>query len=124
MSDNGFDVSTIGTASLLATLNYERCRFLQSSRERMQAIVDELVNRGEYKETPAMKKYKCSFMRMVDGYGAWWHHYRTPLECPHCKVNLRDEESGPPFKREVGKYNLDTDQTTGVFCPDCKKEIK
>src|SRR5574340_130842 len=53
-----------------------------------------------------------SVWSMVGGWGARWHEWRPPFECPHCKADLRDHRTGPPFKREVGRYDMARDRTT------------
>ncbi len=54
-------------------------------------------------------------------YGPDHDKWREPLECPHCKADLRDHKAGPPFKREIGQYSLERDMTVGYQCPDCGK---
>jgi len=83
---------------------------------RMQALIDELVERGYYPPKTVTGQHILS---MVRGYGVEWHKWRGPLDCKACKVDLRDHENGPPFKREIGIYDSDRDRTTYFRCPDC-----
>lgn len=82
-------------------------------------LVNEAVERGIY---PATSKIGLSAVRMVECYGADWHEFREPLNCPHCGTDLRDHENGPPGKREIAMYDRDRDRTTSYKCPDCNKE--
>jgi hypothetical protein len=107
---------------LLAALDAERRRFTESDKARMKTMIDELIERCVYpKET--VQGNPSSVYTMVDGWGARWHEWRGPFECPHCKADLRDHRTGPPFKREIGHVDERLDRCTGFSCPDCKKFI-
>lgn len=113
------------SALLLAALADERDKYTESDKEVMQGYVDALIECGEYPSelTPVLVKQGTTHLRMVIAYGADWHRWREPLECPHCTTDLRNHESGPPFKREIGIYNMALDRTTGILCPDCDQMI-
>lgn len=59
-----------------------------------------------------------SILTMVKDYGARWFEWREPFECNNCKVDLRNYETGPPFKREIGI--VENDSVKNFICPDCK----
>lgn len=111
---------------MLKELDNLRQEFDLDNEPRMRVIVASLVERGVYKETPYTKQCNNAFndnmLSMVLSYGAYWHEYREPLNCPICNADLRSEH-GPPFKREVGVYSMETDHTTHYACPDCKQEF-
>ncbi len=46
--------------------------------------------------------------------------WKSPVECPHCKCDLRDHKNGVPFKRTIGVYSREQDRTTHWKCPDCE----
>jgi len=106
---------------LLDSLDKERRKFTRSNQELMQLMIDELVVLGVYPTTKIMKEHNYTPMSMVEGYGARWHEWSEPLNCPHCGADWRNFQSGPPFKREVGVYSREQDRTTEWMCPDCKK---
>lgn len=110
---------------LLVLLEEERAKFGNANKELMQAFVDALIEYGEYPSelTPVMVKQGITHLEMVEGYGAEWHRWREPLECPHCATDLCARESGPPFKREIGIYSRELDRTTGFKCPDCDEMV-
>jgi hypothetical protein len=87
--------------------------------ERSRYLVKVLV---DLKHWPAKNKTgRYSAYRMWEGYGPYWNVYEGPLECRHCKADLRNHESGPPFKREIGQ--VENDRCTHYVCPDCNKAI-
>lgn len=104
-------------------LDQEREKFTRADQTKMQELIDQLVAIGEYPSdpTPAMAKYGYSILTMVECYGSDWHRYRGWLNCPHCQADLRNLESGPPFKRELGRTEYD--RTQDWWCPDCGKMI-
>jgi glutaredoxin len=109
---------------ILNDLENERSKFTNSNTDLMQKLVDELVANGEYPiKTPTMEKYGYSHLKMVQCWGSKWHIFEEPLECPHCKADLRSL-NGPPFKREIGIYSRDQDRTIRYDCPDCHKTIE
>lgn len=87
----------------------------------IRALVDELIARKVY-PAETVEGNPNSVYSMVSGYGARWFIWRGPLECNHCKADLRAPE-GPPFKREIGMYDQGLDRTTHFVCPDCKKRL-
>lgn len=84
------------------------------------AVVMELVRRGIY---PEKSKMGHEPKEMVMWFGPDWYKYREPLNCPHCNANLRDEEHGPPGKREIGVYSRELDRTMFYTCPDCGRKL-
>ena len=124
------DFANFSDDELLLALKEEREKFTKSDKDIMLAMVEALVERGVYQDTPQTLRYKEDaeaedakeyqlknrFLRMVEGWGEDWHKYREPLNCPHCDADLRSEE-GPPFKREIGIYMYD--RTAYYKCPDC-----
>lgn len=102
---------------LLQELHEERNRPGPPNLPRMRELVDQLVQRGVYLEKSLSGN---TALQMVEGWGAYWHVWREPFECPHCKRDIRDHKSGPPFKLEVGIYDRDLDRTTHFLCPYCK----
>ena len=116
---------SLDTEFLLDQLDEERRKFSNANDDVIRGFVGELVARGEYREpigTPHEVKPFVpleSILKAVWGYGARWHRFREPFECPHCKADLRDHDNGPPFKREIGRVVNDyVDQWS---CPDCGK---
>ncbi len=86
----------------------------------MDQMIEQLIARGVYSAKP-QEGNPSTTKRMVECYGATWHIYRQPLECPHCKTDLRDMRAGPPFKREIGIEA--NDRVSHFECPDCQKTI-
>ena len=86
-----------------------------SDEKRIDALIKMLIALGEYpKET--IRGNPNAVRQMVSGWGAYWHKWKDPLSCPHCDADLRDHETGPPFKREI-------QTSSGFICPDCKEVI-
>lgn len=85
--------------------------------QEFSALVQQLVDQGVYVEEKYAKKVGAK--KMVESWGANWHKYKGILKCPKCQSNLCDEVNGPPFKLEIGQYNLDTDSTDSYACPKC-----
>lgn len=117
------DLQAMEDAQLIEALDDER---LPRKRERndilFRALIKELIIRGVYpKET--VDHNPNNVVGMVEGWGARWHEWKAPLECPHCKVDLRDLKVGPPFKREIGHTDQRLDCTTHFTCPDCERRI-
>lgn len=118
-----------GNDELLAALDAERLPKREPNqplRERDEALyrgmIDELIRRGIYPKETIEGNHNTVY-EMVDGWGARWYLWRGALECPHCKADLRDQRTGPPFKREIGMYDRGLDRTTHFACPDCKKKL-
>lgn len=112
-----------GTAddhTVLEMLQKEHLKFSGSNPEKIRLYVDNLIERGVYpKETvPGNSR---TVLEMVSNYGAYWYKWRegTILECPRCKVDLRDLESGPPGVRQIGHVDRGTDRVEFWECPDC-----
>ncbi len=103
---------------LLKELSEERRKFTKASKEKMQDLVDQLIELGVYPET---SKSGYSALQMVEGYDVNWYTWSKPYFCRHCDADLRDHVSGPPFKREIGQYDMGADCTVGFKCPDCNK---
>lgn len=130
-------LSEFDTELLLDRLDEERRQFSNADDAVIRSLVEELVRRDEYREpTPTplasegagvpgfgtpheVKPFVPleSILKAVWGYGARWHRFREPQECPKCRANLRDHDNGPPFKREVGR--VENDRITEWSCPDC-----
>lgn len=117
-----FVQSSFTNDALLDLLDEERNRFMKADEGKMRQIVDLLIARGVYPTEPVPGNPTRDVFRMVDGYGARWHEWQEPLECPHCASDLRDIQAGPPFKREIGiSVN---DRCAYYKCPDCGKRIE
>jgi len=95
------DFPRLSDEALLDALDTERRKFTTSDAALMRRMADELIS----------------------GWGARWHVWREPLQCPHCKADLRDHRTGPPFKREIGQYDMDEDRTVAFICPDCGLDL-
>lgn len=116
---------------LLDALDEEWQKFDRSDPNVMRDMIGVLILRGVYpkehfrieSDHPVHpRKMGTSAEAMVNGYGARWHIFRGPLECPRCGADLRSPE-GPPFKREIGMYDQGLDRTTHFVCPDCKERL-
>lgn len=105
---------------LLKDLEEERAKFVTSSPSKINALINELINRGVYPRSTCPRNPN-TVHDMVSGWGAKWHLWKEPLQCPHCKVDLRNQETGPPFKREI--VISINDRMTHYECPDCHKHI-
>jgi len=92
------------------------CGDYNEEKIKLDVIIQELVDRSEYPATDKSGRYPAQ--KMVDMYGALWHMYRGPHNCPHCDADLRDHENGVPYKREIGIYT--NDLTVAWQCPDCE----
>lgn len=104
----------------LAELQAERSRFSRADDWQMRLLVRKLIDCGEYPETWNGKP--VDVWRRVQGWGAYWHRWNEPLECAKCKADLRDHGHGPPFKREMARYDYARDRTEAWVCPDCGHE--
>lgn len=103
---------------LLGLLDEERGKFTRSNQDLMQRYIDELIARRVYPtHWPAPDVHE-----RVRGWGAHWHLYSEPLNCPHCNADLRDTTWGPPGKREIGHSDLYLDRIVSWQCPDCGKK--
>ena len=125
MSKKDTKVEKYRKEQLLDNLKEEREKFTQSDKTKMQKLIDELVQEGVYpsEPTPAMKQYNYSILTMVESWGEDWYAYGEPFECPHCGANLKDEKSGPPFKREIGISDFFLDCRVDSICPDCYRSL-
>jgi len=98
-------------------------RYKQDSRDEMLDIVSKLIQMGEYKPTLYTLRnsdpVEEGLLEMVEAYGAYWHIWSDPNNCPHCDGDLCDRELGPPFKREIGIYQHD--RTAYYKCPHCNE---
>lgn len=87
-------------------------------------LIAECIERGVYpaKTVPGNPN---TVYTMVECWGARWHVWRAPFECPHCEADLRCRRTGPPFKREIHVtiYDEDYRKTRYIECPDCGKRI-
>jgi hypothetical protein len=105
---------------LLKMLSEER---LPRNRERntflFESLIEELISRDVY-PAETVEGNPNTVRAMVEGWGAWWHQWSEPLECPRCKADLRDFKLGPPFKREISHVDPGRDEVTHSSCPDCK----
>lgn len=118
ISDNGDAAWPV-----LAALEAERKRYDDCDEDAMRWLIDILVKSGVYPQTtPAMEKHGYDHLTMVNSWGGDWFAWREPINCSHCDANWRDEENGPPFKREIGI------EVRGLYdgvaywkCPDCGK---
>jgi hypothetical protein len=108
---------------LLDEVEAEWQKFSKSDEVRLRKMIDELVKIGEYKPTPLIKSGKITYFGMVQGYGARWHRWPEPTDCPCCGYDLRDYESGPPFMRGIAIYSRAKDRTLHYKCPKCKEAI-
>ena len=91
----------------------------------IEALCTELVARGVYPEAAEFGNSRHSALKMVEYYGAYWHQFAEPHFCPKCKADLRDWNSGPPFKREIYCKDGRGDTLFDPFlqCPDCRTNI-
>ena len=113
------NTATASPEELLAELKAERGKFTTSDKDRMQVLIDRLVELGVYPQsTPTMEKYGYTHLKMVEGWGEDCFTWHEPLNCPNCDHDLRDHEAGPPFKKEIGWY--EHDMTVAYVCPFCR----
>jgi hypothetical protein len=101
----------------LAELAAERAKFSRADDWQMRLLTRKLIDCGEYPEEWNGKP--IDVWSRVQGWGAYWHRYREPLECAKCKADLRDQVWGPPGKREVGESSFKHDCLVAYQCPDC-----
>lgn len=103
---------------LLGLLDDERKKFTRSDEALMREWTDELIARRVYPtHWPGPDAHE-----RVRGWGAYWHLYKGPHNCPHCGSDLCDRSWGPPGKREIGISNGDS--VYAWKCPDCGKDPK
>ena len=103
-------------SDLLEMLQSERSKFTQSDPIAIKGMIDELIRREVYpKET--VEGNPNTVYQMVSGWGAYWHIWKGTLECPLCKTDLRNHESGPPGVRTIGV--VENDMIACWRCPDC-----
>lgn len=110
------DVRNVTNEVLLDAVARERIS-PHCDEQRLRAMIDTLVEHGVY--PPIRPGNPNDVYAMVQGYGADWHVWKEPLACPHCKADLRDQRTGPPFKREI--VQIVNDRSAGRTCPDCSK---
>lgn len=109
------------TDALLKELKEEREKFTKANDEKMEHLVALLVLAGVY---PAISNTGFDALAMVNGWGAYWHQWSEPLQCPECKADLRDHVVGPPFKREIQVIpNRTQEGRYYIECPDCKCKL-
>lgn len=113
----------LSDSELLDYLDAERRKFDEADDNLKLQMVKELIKRGVY-PAETVPGNPNTVSTMVNGYGAKWHEWRPPFACPHCGADLRDHETGPPYKREIGMYSDELDCTTGFICPDCKVNLR
>lgn len=114
-------IAALNAEELLDALQDEREEYTKANENVMQAYIDALIECGEYPKS--VTGSRSTHLSMVKGYGVTWHRYSGPLECLHCRTDLKDHVNGPPFKREIGIYSTALDRTTGYKCPDCDQMI-
>lgn len=100
---------------LLSLLAQERGRFTQADDDLVKVLIDLLVARGVYPEPQT----KHTVYQMVDGWGAYWHRWSGPFNCPQCNYDLRNRVLGPPFKLEIAITSNYLDRTIAHQCPHC-----
>jgi hypothetical protein len=106
---------------LLAELKDEREKYTKADDAKMKRLCDRLVELGHYPAKTLMDRDPLS---MVESYGVDWNVWQEPLTCQHCNADMRDHVHGPPFKREIGQYDIGEDRTVALQCPDCKQNIR
>ncbi len=115
-------IESCSPTTLLKILDDERRKFTEDNEKKISLLVAALIDKGVYpaKTVPGNGN---TVRAMVSGWGPYWHKWEEPLNCPHCKVDLRDLKTGPPFKREIGIYDRARDRTDHFVCPDCEGVI-
>jgi hypothetical protein len=108
------------TDAVLDALRAEREKFSDADEQLIWAMCELLIERGEY--PMVWNGNPINVRQRVQGYGAYWHRWTGTLDCPQCKADLRDQENGPPFTREIGLYDVGMDRTRVMKCPDCGHE--
>lgn len=117
-----FDYAAIETrlaAKLLADIQAARDCW-PPQHDKMEELIREAQLAGIYpKET--VEGNPNDVVQMVKGWGAQWFVWKGPFECQHCGADLRDQRTGPPFKREIGR--IENDRCVEFTCPDCGKKL-
>lgn len=113
---------SVSDLDLLKMLADERGKFTRSDKVVMSELISELQSRGVYPQD-TVPGNPNSVVTMVECWGAYWHEWSGQLSCPHCHVDLRDQNTGPPFKREIAVYSRERDRTTHYSCPSCHKDF-
>lgn len=110
---------------ILESLEDERGKFTSANESIMKDAIEVLVKEGVYPSEPtgAMKKFGYTILDMVKSYGAYWYTYDEPFNCQYCGANLKDEENGVPFKREIAINDFFCDGTIDCICPDCYRSL-
>jgi hypothetical protein len=90
--------------------------------EALQRFVSFAVETGVMPQT---SKSGTSALKMVECYGARWFLYAGPFYCPYCNEDLRDHQSGPPFKHEILQTSINNDgrQVHKLICPKCNNNV-
>ena len=109
--------------ALLDALDAERQKFTWSDDALMRSMVADLIARGVY-PAQTVDGNPNDVWAMVMGYGARWFQWREPLACHHCAADLRDHRAGPPYKLELGHYDMIEDRTVDFMCPECKRSLR
>jgi hypothetical protein len=76
-----------------ADLRKERSKIGPTDAALMQALCDELIERGVY---PVVSQSGAPAREMVENYGVDWHIYNLPLSCPICQADLAIGQMGRP----------------------------
>lgn len=111
---------------LLLDLDIERGKYANYDEIEMQRLIDRLVEVGTYPSEPtqAMKKNGYTILTMVKSWGVDWYKFEEPLTCCKCGENLKDEENGPPFKKEIAISDFYLDRTVDFVCPKCFRSLR
>lgn len=108
-------VIAVEESVLLCSLREERQKYTKANPTKIARLVDKLVEKGVY---PAKSKLGYSARRMVEYWGENWNQYSEPHNCPACDADLRDLQSGPPFKKEIALS--DGESVYAWKCHDCQ----
>lgn len=111
-------VKILNDDELLDELEAERRKYAKCDDARMATIVALLTIRGVY---PPKTIRGGRVLDMVENYGAKWHLWREPLNCPNCGSDQRDLKSGPPFVRTITA--IANDRAQHYQCPDCRENF-
>ena len=75
--------------------------------------------RNELKNEDTHPTSKYNEDTMVSIYGPDWNIWKGNLSCPHCKMDLRDHDNGPPFTKEIAVISSEKDRVICFLCPEC-----
>ncbi len=115
-------MTTITTDELLAQIAQEREKYAESDNDKMADLCEQLTEAGIYPATPFMEEMEYTALDMVTSWGADWHIFREPLKCGGCGKDLRNLNTGPPFKLEIG-IEHDRDRVEYFKCPSCEQKL-